>query len=568
MRYKRLLTLFFAGMLLFSVFSGRVYAVGNVYEVQKGDCLWKIAERLLGDGAAYMDIVAWNRELIRDPNLIFPGVELRIAANTGAGEKNGGKTTEETVQETSGQSSGEALVGSYLQGVVSGTSWESEWLGMSLELPEGFAFKDVEKFIDELDNISEDDDLSDDSEEQADLEFVVINPSSLSDSTIFLAVQQWDGSVDECMEELKAETEEQVMESFGVEMNWSDEGTAVLGGRSFEHYYGEEDYMGFPVCQHYYITKVDDRIVLLFMLYIGDMEKENEAFLDGFSTVSKVADAGERILSETMKTYEEDGTLMSTAVYENGYDNAGNRVRRTEYNSDGIIARQYNYEFDNRGNITVETLAVEYVDTWETSIYKDDGELLENVWDGKGMPGHGGETRAYRWTYRYDEYDNIAQTLYETSEGEQRLTIYEYEYDTEGNVLKQTSYEGDPDGGKSGKTTGWTEYSYDKENRMTESISYDSDGKRSSRNTFEYAVDHDGNMTTSTHFEDGAIIWFTTDSKEILIDGGYQSSSGSSPDFASLYEYDGRGNLSRVTDYRNDWDVMYYTTWEYKYETD
>lgn len=41
--------------------------------------------------------------------------------------------------------------------------------------------------------------------------------------------------------------------------------------------------MGFSICQHYYITKVDDRIVLLFMLYVGDMDKEIEAFLEGFS---------------------------------------------------------------------------------------------------------------------------------------------------------------------------------------------------------------------------------------------------------------------------------------------
>lgn len=259
---------------------GQAYAVENVYEVQKGDCLWKIAERFLGDGARYTDIVAWNRELIRDPDLIYPGMELRITASTDTAAKDDGQTVGDASDGTFGEVSDE----SYVQGVVNGTSWESKWLGMSLELPEGFEFQDVEEFFGELDDISGDDDLPEDSEGETDWEFVVINPSFLG-TTIFLAVQQWDGSVDECMEELRAEIEEQVAESFEGKMSWSDEGTAVIGGRSFEHYYGEEVYMGISVCQHYCVAKVDDRIVLLFMMYIGDMEKENEAFLKSFSAM-------------------------------------------------------------------------------------------------------------------------------------------------------------------------------------------------------------------------------------------------------------------------------------------
>jgi nucleoid-associated protein YgaU len=48
--------------------------------VQEGDTLWGIAERAYGSGARHTEIFAANREVIEDPNLIFPGQKLRIPA--------------------------------------------------------------------------------------------------------------------------------------------------------------------------------------------------------------------------------------------------------------------------------------------------------------------------------------------------------------------------------------------------------------------------------------------------------------------------------------------------------
>ncbi len=49
-----------------------------MYEVRRGDCLWDIAEKFLGDGSLYGDIVIHNSGLLSNPDLIYPGMCLAI----------------------------------------------------------------------------------------------------------------------------------------------------------------------------------------------------------------------------------------------------------------------------------------------------------------------------------------------------------------------------------------------------------------------------------------------------------------------------------------------------------
>ena len=48
------------------------------YTVVRGDNLWNIARRFLGEGRRYREIFELNRDQIRNPNLIFPGQVLRL----------------------------------------------------------------------------------------------------------------------------------------------------------------------------------------------------------------------------------------------------------------------------------------------------------------------------------------------------------------------------------------------------------------------------------------------------------------------------------------------------------
>lgn len=48
----------------------------RIYTVVKGDCLWKIAEKELGDGWRYIEIYNLNRDKIKNPDLIYVGQKL------------------------------------------------------------------------------------------------------------------------------------------------------------------------------------------------------------------------------------------------------------------------------------------------------------------------------------------------------------------------------------------------------------------------------------------------------------------------------------------------------------
>lgn len=50
----------------------------KMYTIEKGDTLWKIAQRFLGDGAKWKLIHAANADVIRNPDLIHPGQVIRI----------------------------------------------------------------------------------------------------------------------------------------------------------------------------------------------------------------------------------------------------------------------------------------------------------------------------------------------------------------------------------------------------------------------------------------------------------------------------------------------------------
>lgn len=50
----------------------------NFYTIEKGDNLSKIAKKFYGNANLYNKIFEANREVIKDPDLIYPGQKIRI----------------------------------------------------------------------------------------------------------------------------------------------------------------------------------------------------------------------------------------------------------------------------------------------------------------------------------------------------------------------------------------------------------------------------------------------------------------------------------------------------------
>lgn len=59
------------------------------YEVSEGDSLWSISEALLGDGDAYVHLARCNADVVEDPDLIYPGMRLRLERNVYVTERTG-----------------------------------------------------------------------------------------------------------------------------------------------------------------------------------------------------------------------------------------------------------------------------------------------------------------------------------------------------------------------------------------------------------------------------------------------------------------------------------------------
>lgn len=61
-----------------NVQSGSSSAADKTYVVKSGDTLSKIAKNEYGDASAYHRIFEANRDILKDPDKIFPGQKLRI----------------------------------------------------------------------------------------------------------------------------------------------------------------------------------------------------------------------------------------------------------------------------------------------------------------------------------------------------------------------------------------------------------------------------------------------------------------------------------------------------------
>ena len=63
-----------------NVQSGSSSTAPKIYEVKSGDSLSKIAKRHYGNANAWNKIFEANKDILNDPDKIFPGQKLKIPA--------------------------------------------------------------------------------------------------------------------------------------------------------------------------------------------------------------------------------------------------------------------------------------------------------------------------------------------------------------------------------------------------------------------------------------------------------------------------------------------------------
>lgn len=180
---------------------------------------------------------------------------------------------------------------------------------------------------------------------------------------------------------------------------------------------------------------------------------------------------------------------------QNVYDNNGNLTEKTTYSAGDVLYEKYNYEYDNDGNMTKETCY-----DWEGMVWwKEynkyiDGRLAE-------------DTKHYSFgfsevsEYIFDDKGRIKEKI--TTNDDEQWIRSGYEYDEDGNMVKETiTISDDADG----KLWGTYEYEYDADGNKTKMIMslYESNGVYNTECTYEY--DENGNLAKEISYDNAGNI--------------------------------------------------------------
>ena len=277
----------------------------------------------------------------------------------------------------------------------------------------------------------------------------------------------------------------------------------------------------------------------------------------------------------TKETYEEDddgdGAIDYIDIYTYIYDNNGNLIKVVEEeddDGDGVIDEIdiYTYTYDNNGNLikVVEEEdddgdgVIDEIDIYTyTYTYDNNGNILSRTsdYDGDG-------TAEYSYTNTYDSDGNlISETYISTSydrngdgqinEEDQETTTYNYTYDVDGDLIK-TTYDYDNDGVVDRITT----FIYDtNKNILSETSGSDSNGDGEIdevKSTYTYAYDADGNLIEesykyySDYSEDYNYFYtysYAYDTNGNLIEETYDNDSDGTIDKRTVFSYDSAANL-------------------------
>ena len=244
------------------------------------------------------------------------------------------------------------------------------------------------------------------------------------------------------------------------------------------------------------VQKIKRNIVRTLLLTMtiscisGCTKKENTVIEEEGTEISSEEQTGEKRLVKIENIfstgrlreyqeyeYDEDGYLSKIDYFggegdlwkEEEFDQAGNLIHKVQYDENGEIRLDFEYQYDNFGNQifskekNVEEKKMLSWDEWE---YDAAGNMLKHF-----------------------EYDGVGDLDY----GEQ------FKYDANGNLTEEKKL------GYDGYVYDWYGYEYDEQNRETKEITYNEDG--SIYKWIEKEYDEQGNLVKVTEGDEQKVIY-------------------------------------------------------------
>lgn len=173
----------------------------------------------------------------------------------------------------------------YVKGTNYGTYWESEWLGMRYDQPDGFTLLSDSQLNDALqvgNNLVDGafgEGTADIAGQNTVYELMVMSYSG--NPNFNLGVEKSEDSVDDYAGRLGLALQAYYGDSLVNQSGF--EGTQGIGGLYFEKYSFIVDDGTLGMHQTYYITKKEDRLVYIIISYSENSPEDAEAILSGFS---------------------------------------------------------------------------------------------------------------------------------------------------------------------------------------------------------------------------------------------------------------------------------------------
>lgn len=179
--------------------------------------------------------------------------------------------------------------------------------------------------------------------------------------------------------------------------------------------------------------------------------------------------------------YNQEGKIVKNNQYQ--YDSAGNLITSLHYDPDGLLYSSLTFKYEN--NILIEKNITYYQDGAPMKYkfrYDQKGNLIEEI----DYDGHGNLFKG--WQYSYNKNDQVTEERFYLPYG----CLYEkakFEYDLHGNLIKEQHFD------MEGKLYRELHFAYDKEGYLVEESKTQYRGRLFCTETFsyQYQFDHNGN---------------------------------------------------------------------------